>query len=105
MDSPMKKPLLRMLWCVSVAPLGEPVVPEVNWMLIGSSNCSGARKRRSAALRSPARRAPSSSKREGAGNASPPIWITERSAGSARRVELARRGAAELGRELLIMPT
>jgi fatty-acyl-CoA synthase len=25
------------LWCVSVAPLGEPVVPEVNWMLIGSS--------------------------------------------------------------------
>ena len=31
----MKKPLLRMLWCVSVAPLGVPVVPEVNWMLIG----------------------------------------------------------------------
>src|SRR5579863_5304002 len=38
--SPMKKPLLRMLWCDSVAPLGNPVVPEVNWMLIGSSNCS-----------------------------------------------------------------
>ena len=28
-----------MLWWVSVAPLGAPVVPEVNWMLIGSSNC------------------------------------------------------------------
>ena len=28
-----------MLWCVSVAPLGKPVVPEVYWMLIGSSNC------------------------------------------------------------------
>ena len=37
---PMKKPLLRMLWWVSVAPLGNPVVPLVNWMLIGSSNCS-----------------------------------------------------------------
>ena len=33
--SPMKKPLLRMLWWVSVAPLGAPVVPLVNWMLIG----------------------------------------------------------------------
>ena len=40
--SPMKKPLLRMLWWVSVAPLGAPVVPLVNWMLIGSSNCSSA---------------------------------------------------------------
>src|SRR6516165_5895808 len=38
--SPMKKPLLRILWCDRVAPLGKPVVPEVNWMLIGSSNCS-----------------------------------------------------------------
>ncbi len=28
--------LLTMLWCVSVAPLGAPVVPLVNWMLIGS---------------------------------------------------------------------
>ncbi len=36
MHSPMKKPLLRMLRCVSVAPLGKPVVPLVNWMLIGS---------------------------------------------------------------------
>ena len=42
--SPMKKPLLRMLWCVSVAPFGAPVVPLVNWMLIGSSNCSFADK-------------------------------------------------------------
>src|SRR5690554_2251436 len=29
-----------MLWWVRVAPLGLPVVPEVNWMLMGSSNCS-----------------------------------------------------------------
>ena len=27
-----------MLWCVSVAPLGKPVVPEVYWMLMASSN-------------------------------------------------------------------
>jgi len=33
--SPMKKPLLRMLWCDSVAPFGKPVVPDVYWMLIG----------------------------------------------------------------------
>src|SRR6266581_4016186 len=47
--SPMKKPLLRMLWCDRVAPLGKPVVPEVYWMLIGSSNCNSASRARSAA--------------------------------------------------------
>ena len=36
MHSPMKKPLFRILRCVSVAPLGKPVVPLVNWMLIAS---------------------------------------------------------------------
>ncbi|MDT4845857.1 hypothetical protein FQZ97_798580 [compost metagenome] len=36
MHSPMKKPLFRILRWVSVAPLGKPVVPLVNWMLIGS---------------------------------------------------------------------
>jgi hypothetical protein len=35
-------PLFRMLWCDSVAPFGNPVVPDVYWMLIGSSNCSDA---------------------------------------------------------------
>jgi hypothetical protein len=38
--SATKKPLLRMLWWLSVAPFGKPVVPLVNWMLIASSNCS-----------------------------------------------------------------
>ena len=33
--SPMKKPLLRMLRWLSVAPFGNPVVPLVYWMLIG----------------------------------------------------------------------
>src|SRR3954462_3882762 len=31
-----------MLWCDNVAPLGKPVVPDVYWMLIGSSNDSVA---------------------------------------------------------------
>ena len=39
-SSVTKKPLLRMLWCESVAPLGKPVVPLVYWMLIGSSKDS-----------------------------------------------------------------
>jgi hypothetical protein len=30
--------VVEMLWCESVAPLGKPVVPDVYWMLIGSSN-------------------------------------------------------------------
>ena len=34
--------LLTTLWCVSVAPLGWPVVPLVNWMLIGSKQPSVA---------------------------------------------------------------
>ena len=42
-SSPTKKPLLRMLWCESVAPFGKPVVPDVYWMLIGSSKLSPAR--------------------------------------------------------------
>ena len=32
----MWKPLLRMLWWVSITPLGKPVVPEVYCMLITS---------------------------------------------------------------------
>ena len=47
----MKNPLLRMLWWESVAPLGNPVVPDVYWMLMGSSNWSSAsRAARSSAL-------------------------------------------------------
>ena len=32
-----QRPDLPILWWDSVAPLGLPVVPEVNWMLVGSS--------------------------------------------------------------------
>ena len=39
---PTKKPLLRMLWWLSVAPFGKPVVPLVYWMLIGSSSVERA---------------------------------------------------------------
>lgn len=52
MPSPMKKLLLRMLWWVSVAPFGTPVVPEVNWMLIASSNWSASPMRASEAIAS-----------------------------------------------------
>src|SRR2546421_632535 len=44
----MKKPLLRMLGCESVAPFGNPVVPDVYWMLIASSKPSSASRPRSA---------------------------------------------------------
>ena len=45
--SPMEKPLLRMLRCVSITPLGKPVVPEVYCMLITSSQAVAARAARS----------------------------------------------------------
>ena len=41
-----------MLWWVSVAPLGKPVVPLVYWMLIGSSKSSSAIRARRARRRS-----------------------------------------------------
>ena len=55
----MKKPLLTMLWCESVAPFGKPVVPDVYWMLIGSSKSSSA----SRARRSPPGRASARARR------------------------------------------
>ena len=45
-----KKPLFRMLRWLSVAPLGWPVVPEVNWMLMASSQCRFGRSRPAARL-------------------------------------------------------
>ena len=39
-SSVVKKPLLRMLRWLRVAPFGLPVVPDVYWMLIGSSASS-----------------------------------------------------------------
>src|SRR3954471_22109472 len=43
-----------MLRWVSVAPFGLPVVPDVNWMLIGSSGCSDASRRASSPGGTPA---------------------------------------------------
>ena len=55
-NSVVKKPLLRMLRCDSVAPFGKPVVPEVYWMLIGSVLANAAcRATSSAGVTSPAR--------------------------------------------------
>src|SRR3712207_8590295 len=47
-------PLLSRLWWVSVAPLGKPVVPDVYWMLIGSSAESSV-SRSASFFRSPSR--------------------------------------------------
>ena len=49
----MKCALLTMLWCVSVAPFGLPVVPLVNWMLIGSWQSSAEPMASSAAASKP----------------------------------------------------
>ena len=39
---PMKRALLTRLWWVSTTPFGKPVVPEVYWMLMESSNVSSS---------------------------------------------------------------
>src|SRR5258706_89196 len=57
----MKNPLLRMLWCESVAPLGNPVVPLVYWMLMGSSKARAASRRCSASGPAPPSAAASAS--------------------------------------------
>ena len=41
---PTKNPLLRMLRWLSVAPFGNPVVPDVYWMLMASPGASPARR-------------------------------------------------------------
>ena len=74
-SSPTKNPLLRMLWCESVAPFGKPVVPLVYWMLIGSSKPSPARRSGSAD-----RSAANSASHSGS-----PRKTTERSAGQLPR--------------------
>ncbi len=65
-----------MLWWESVAPLGNPVVPEVYWMLMGSS-----------AERAAAARSRSASSTEAAASSSwaqepPPIHTTSVNAGT-----------------------
>ena len=75
----MNHPLLRMLWWDSVAPLGNPVVPLVYWMLIGSSNCSPADRFRSSSSLTEAAPASSSSQ------SWVPRYTTRCSAGSSGR--------------------
>ena len=84
-----------MLWWVSVAPLGEPVVPDVYWMLIASSNCSQAS--RSASSSSPTR---SPSARNASQSSS--STIASRSSGQAPRTSASMRhvvGLAEAAGE------
>ena len=80
--SPTKKPLFRMLRCVSVAPLGCPVVPEVNWMLIASSERSVGPMAASCARLSAVARPANSPKFSMPGVAASPSRITQRNCGS-----------------------
>ena len=64
-----------MLWCDRVAPLGKPVVPDVYWMLIGSSNDSAADRSDTAAAPTPTPLATIAS------HDGRPITTTSRSAG------------------------
>ena len=59
-NRPTKCPLLRILWWLRVAPLGNPVVPLVYWMLIASSHSSDPWRSRSCAPLTSAARAFSS---------------------------------------------
>src|SRR3954451_14099486 len=72
----MKKPLLRMLRWLSVAPFGKPVVPLVYWMLIGSSHESRDIRSRSACGETDSPPAISSSQ------SGVPRWTTRCSAGA-----------------------
>ena len=97
--SPMKKPLLRMLWWVSVAPLGAPVVPQVNWMLIGSSNCScGASSATRARSASPPRARTSSKPRKP--SLAPPMRMSVRRLGSRAACSSPGVAAGDLRRQL-----
>jgi hypothetical protein len=98
MASAMKRALLTMLWCVSVAPLGLPVVPLVNWMLMASWRQPCAERVERGAVARSAAAASTSSKLSMPGVRSP-MRITIASAGSAR--PCARRAAGQLGRQAL----
>ena len=77
--SPTKRPLLRMLRWLSVAPLGAPVVPLVNWMLIASSgrSCAASDARRSIAAVVAAAARPA--------NGRQPAWYSSPSVTTSRR--------------------
>ena len=97
--SPMKKPLLRMLWWVRVAPLGAPVVPLVNWMLMGSSNWSWSASSTRRARWMAVPRAAISAKGMVPGPA-PPDLDHGLEPGQAGAAQLAGVGGGELGGEL-----
>ena len=85
-----------MLWWLSVAPFGKPVVPEVNWMLIASSNCrvgpiSARRRRRRRSLATVF--SPCGKRYAAAVRLSSPMVITSRSPGS--RVACRAPGRAD----------
>ncbi len=101
MASPTKKPLFRMLRWVSVAPLGWPVVPEVNWMLIGSSQRSVGPSAASWLRLAGVARAARSLKLSMPSVVSSPRRITQRSCGSVRACNWPKGLAASSGAKSL----
>src|SRR3982074_2698139 len=90
-----------MLWWESVAPLGCPVVPDVYWMLIGSSGESSACRAASAAARargSPPRsgRASQSARPRGRGGAAAGVGEGQ-PVGAAEQYDPAQVGATRPG--------
>ncbi|MDR8832122.1 hypothetical protein FEQ02_03182 [Burkholderia pseudomultivorans] len=79
----IERALLTTLRCVSVAPFGLPVVPLVNWMLIGSVDASVAPSASSAVASTASRpRAITSAKRNMPAGATSPIDTTMRRLGT-----------------------
>jgi hypothetical protein len=98
----IERPLLTMLRCVSVAPLGAPVVPLVNWMLMGSRASSPAVISSSAVFGTFAPRASNSRKVSMPGVGTSSMRITQRSSGS-RAAFSAPGSAGQLGASVASM--
>jgi hypothetical protein len=82
---------------VRVAPFGAPVVPEVNWMLIGSSNCSFSPEAASALRSSSVAGFATSSKLSMPGVVSAPSRMTISSSGSPLEASLPGSAASISG--------
>ena len=99
-----KLPLLTMLWWVSVAPLGAPVVPDVNWMLMASPGFSPSEMRSRLSCSSRPAMASTSAKLNMPGELSSPMRMTILSAGNFVALSLPGVAVAISGASVSIMP-
>ncbi len=99
-----KLPLLTMLLWVSVAPLGAPVVPEVNWMLMASPGFSPSEIRSRLSCSSRPAIASTSVKLSMPGECSSPMRMTIFSAGNFFASSSPGVAVAISGASVSIMP-